>query len=74
VIRFSDTGPGIPPENLPNIFDPFFTTKEVGNGTGLGLAVSSRIIEEHGGWIEAETLKEGGASFTVHLPNPAVME
>ncbi|MBK6797194.1 MAG: hypothetical protein IPG76_10490 [Acidobacteria bacterium] len=74
VVRFSDTGPGIPPENLPNIFDPFFTTKEVGNGTGLGLAVSSRIIEEHGGWIEAETLKEGGASFTVHLPNPVVME
>ncbi|MBK9706316.1 MAG: HAMP domain-containing protein [Acidobacteria bacterium] len=74
VVRFSDTGPGIPPENLPNIFDPFFTTKEVGNGTGLGLAVSSRIIEEHGGWIEAETLKEGGASFTVHLPNPAAMK
>lgn len=67
-IRFADTGEGIPPENLENIFDPFFTTKEVGHGTGLGLAVSSRIVEEHGGWIEAENNAGGGATFTVFLP------
>jgi signal transduction histidine kinase len=67
-LRVSDTGPGIALEHLPNIFDPFFTTKEVGQGTGLGLTVSRRIIEEHGGWIEAENQPEGGASFTVWLP------
>lgn len=67
-VGISDTGPGIPPEHLGNIFDPFFTTKEVGHGTGLGLAVSARIVEEHGGWIEAANNAEGGATFTVFLP------
>jgi signal transduction histidine kinase len=67
-IRIADTGVGIPPEHLPNIFDPFFTTKEVGHGTGLGLAVSTRIVEEHGGWIEASNNDNGGATFTVFLP------
>ena len=54
-VSIRDTGGGIAPENLAHIFDPFFTTKEVGHGTGLGLAVSSRIIEEHGGWIEVDS-------------------
>lgn len=67
-LRIADTGLGIAPEHLPHIFDPFFTTKEIGQGTGLGLAVSHRIVEEHGGWIEAENRPEGGASFTVWLP------
>lgn len=67
-ISVADTGTGIPLEHLENIFDPFFTTKEVGHGTGLGLAVSSRIVEEHGGWIEAANNAEGGATFTVFLP------
>ena len=67
-LRVTDTGPGIAPEHLPLIFDPFFTTKEIGQGTGLGLAVSHRIVEEHKGWIEAENRSEGGASFTVWLP------
>ena len=66
--RVSDTGRGILPEHLENIFDPFFTTKEVGHGTGLGLAVSSRIVEEHNGWIDAENNADGGATFTVFLP------
>lgn len=67
-VGVSDTGSGIPPEHLENIFDPFFTTKEVGHGTGLGLAVSARIVEEHGGWIEAANNDDGGATFTVFLP------
>jgi len=67
-LRVSDTGVGIAPESLPNIFDPFFTTKEVGQGTGLGLPISIRIVEDHDGWIEAENGVEGGAVFTVYLP------
>lgn len=67
-IRISDTGTGIATENLTRIFDPFFTTKEVGSGTGLGLAVSRRIVEEHLGWMEAENRPSGGAAFTVYLP------
>lgn len=67
-VRVSDTGAGIAPEHLAHIFEPFYTTKEVGEGSGLGLAVSRRIVEEHGGWIEAANNAEGGASFTVYLP------
>lgn len=63
-----DNGTGIAPEHLAHLFDPFFTTKDVGNGTGLGLAVSRRIVEEHGGWITATNNATGGAKFTVHLP------
>ncbi|NDD65455.1 MAG: HAMP domain-containing protein, partial [Acidobacteria bacterium] len=67
-IRVTDSGTGIDPEILPRIFDPFFTTKEVGSGTGLGLAVSRRIVEEHLGWMEAENHPDGGAVFTIYLP------
>ncbi len=67
-IKISDTGTGIPAEHLDHIFDPFYTTKEVGQGTGLGLAVTSRIMEEHGGRIEAENNPTGGATFYLHLP------
>jgi two-component system NtrC family sensor kinase len=67
-VRFADTGGGIAPEHLAQIFDPFFTTKDIGQGTGLGLAVSNRIIEEHGGWIEVINNEAGGATFSVFLP------
>jgi signal transduction histidine kinase len=67
-LRISDTGQGIAPENLAHIFDPFFTTKEVGKGAGLGLSVARRIVEEHDGWIEVSNRGEGGAAFTVWLP------
>ena len=62
-----DTGPGIPPEVMPKIFDPGFTTKGVGVGAGLGLAIVHSIIEEHGGWIRAES--PSGARLSVWLPN-----
>jgi signal transduction histidine kinase len=67
-LRVSDTGSGIAPENIAQIFDPFFTTKEVGQGTGLGLSVARRIVEEHLGWIEVTNREEGGAAFTIWLP------
>lgn len=68
LIKIHDTGSGIATEYLPQLFDPFFTTKEIGQGTGLGLAVASRIIEEHNGMIEAENNEFGGATFTISLP------
>lgn len=67
-VKISDTGSGITPDNLDKIFDPFYTTKDIGEGTGLGLAVSRRIVEEHGGSIKAENNPNGGAKFTVFLP------
>ncbi len=67
-INVSDTGCGIAPENLDKLFDPFFTTKEVGNGTGLGLAVSYGIIERHGGTIRVHSKVNEGSTFTIWLP------
>jgi len=67
-IEFTDTGCGIPPDNLEKIFDPFFTTKEVGHGTGLGLAVSHGIIAKHRGTIEVKSEQGKGTSFIIRLP------
>jgi len=64
-VDVEDTGPGIKEENLPQIFSPFFTTKN--SGTGLGLAVSYRIIKEHGGLIRVESQERKGAIFRVSL-------
>ena len=63
-----DTGTGIAPEHLATIFEPFFTTKEQGKGTGLGLAMSYGIIEQHGGWITCESTVPHGTSFHIFLP------
>jgi signal transduction histidine kinase len=63
-----DEGDGIPPEQREAIFDPFFTTKPVGEGTGLGLSVAHRIVEEHGGWIEVESEPGRGSRFGLWLP------
>ena len=67
-IVFTDTGMGIPDENLEKIFDPFFTTKETGHGVGLGLAISYGIIKEHGGTISVESETGKGTTFIIRLP------
>ena len=68
-ITISDTGNGIPPENIKHIFDPFFTTKAVGKGTGLGLAIAYDIItNKHGGVIEVRSEIGKGTTFTIMLP------
>ncbi len=64
----SDTGEGIPPENIPRLFDPFFTSKPVGKGTGLGLAVSYSIINKHHGKIDVNSEVGKGSTFRVWLP------
>lgn len=65
-VRIRDTGSGIPAHILPVVFDPFVTTKE--SGTGLGLPISARIAEAHGGSLTVSNLSSGGAEFTVRLP------
>jgi two-component system NtrC family sensor kinase len=67
-IAVSDTGIGIPPQNLDKVFDPFFTTKELGQGTGLGLSVSYSIVEKHRGRIADESEVNKGTTFSVFLP------
>ena len=71
VLEINDDGPGIPDDVRPRIFDPFFTTKSAGTGTGLGLPVASRIVEDHGGQLRLESTPGEGASFYVRLPTGA---
>lgn len=67
-IILRDTGHGIPEAHLSKIFEPFFTTKDIGQGTGLGLAVSYSIIQKYGGNIKVESTSGQGATFTIELP------
>ncbi|MBL4660405.1 MAG: hypothetical protein JKY19_08615 [Alcanivoracaceae bacterium] len=67
-ILFKDNGMGMNEETKKKIFDPFYTTKEVGSGTGLGMSVSFKIIEEHKGRIEVESEENNGSNITVVLP------
>jgi signal transduction histidine kinase len=68
LVEIGDTGPGVPPDILNRIFDPFFTTKPVGEGTGLGLDISRRIVvERHHGDLRVESVP-GSTRFQVRLP------
>ena len=67
-VEFNDSGPGINEKDIPKLFEPFFTTKPVGKGTGLGLAVSHGIIQDHGGRIRVRSTLGKGTSFFVRLP------
>jgi signal transduction histidine kinase/CheY-like chemotaxis protein/HAMP domain-containing protein len=71
-LSVTDTGCGIPPEVIDKIFEPFFTTKEQGKGTGLGLATSYGIVQQHGGWMDCQSLPGQGTIFSVFLPRNEV--
>ena len=73
-VEIQDNGKGIPDDVLPYIFDPFYTTKPIGEGTGMGLSISYKIIQEHGGQILVESVKEVGTAFTILLPLQKVSE
>ncbi len=68
ILSFVDSGTGMAPEILNNIFDPFFTTKDVGEGTGLGLSVSHKLVTRMNGTIEVDSTINSGSRFTITLP------
>ena len=68
IAEISDTGIGIAPENVAKIYDPFYTTKGVGQGTGLGLAVTYGIVQEHAGRISVDSMPGRGTTFRITLP------
>jgi signal transduction histidine kinase len=73
-LQITDTGPGIPATDLPLIFEPFFTTKKIGHGTGLGLSITRKIMEEHGGFIQVDSIEGEGSTFTMYFPYQSAEE
>jgi PAS domain S-box-containing protein len=74
IVEVSDTGSGIPPDQLSRIYDPFFTTKDIGKGTGLGLSITYGIVHEHDGTITCDSAVGKGTRFTLTLPLAALRE
>jgi signal transduction histidine kinase len=68
VVTVQDHGHGMPSEVLARVFEPFFTTKPVGESTGLGLSVANDIVEEHAGWMSAQSEPGRGSQFSLTLP------
>jgi len=68
IMRFSDTGCGMNPDDIKRIFDPFFTTKAPGKGTGLGLSICYTIMDHAGGRIRAESEPGGGTTIILEMP------
>jgi signal transduction histidine kinase len=67
-VRIEDTGPGISPAQMAKIFDPYFTTKQGKSGTGLGLYITKKVVEDHNGSIKVDSNPKVGTSFTIRLP------
>jgi signal transduction histidine kinase len=73
-VEIQDNGSGIPKDVLPRIFDPFFTTKPIGKGTGMGLSISYKIIQQHGGMILVDSEQGAGTVFSILLPIRALVQ
>lgn len=72
-VAISDNGVGIPADRVSRIFEPFYTTKSPGKGTGLGLSVVHRVVKQHGGYIQVDSMVNSGTKFTIIFPaNPAI--
>jgi signal transduction histidine kinase len=71
-VHVIDTGPGIPPDNLARVFDAYFSTKR--KGTGMGLALARRVVEEHGGTLSVDSEVGKGTDFRIDLPLPPTLE
>lgn len=67
-VRVEDTGYGITPAQMAKIFDPYFTTKQGKSGTGLGLYITKKVVEDHNGSIKVDSTPQVGSSFTIRLP------
>ena len=67
-VRVEDTGYGIAPAQMAKIFDPYFTTKQGKSGTGLGLYITKKVVEDHNGSIKVESTPQVGSTFTIRLP------
>jgi signal transduction histidine kinase len=67
-VLIADTGHGIQPDQIAKIFDPYFTTKQGKSGTGLGLYITKKVVEDHGGSIKVDSTPGAGTTITIRLP------